>query len=140
MTALLSATEARELLAASIAGRLPDTRGRFGPFGGRYIPETLVPAFERLEAGVREHLRSDDFQAEFRAELADWVGRPTALTFAKTLSERWGAEVWLKREDLAHTGAHKVNNAIGQALLAKRLGAERVIDRWLGGRTRYAGA
>jgi len=127
MTALLSATEARELLAASIAGRLPDTRGRFGPFGGRYIPETLVPAFERLEAGVREHLRSDDFQAEFRAELADWVGRPTALTFAKTLSERWGAEVWLKREDLAHTGAHKVNNAIGQALLAKRLGAERVI-------------
>jgi len=127
MTALLSRTEARELLAASIAGRLPDARGRFGPFGGRYIPETLVPAFEKLESGVREHLGSDDFQAEFRAELADWVGRPTALTFAKTLSERWGAEVWLKREDLAHTGAHKINNAIGQALLAKRLGAERVI-------------
>ncbi|ANO53369.1 tryptophan synthase subunit beta [Woeseia oceani] len=108
-------------------GELPDERGRFGPFGGRYIPETLVPAFERLEQGVRKFLHDDDFQKEFRAELHNWVGRPTALTPAPTLSARWGCDVWLKREDLAHTGAHKINNAIGQALLAKRLGAKRVI-------------
>jgi tryptophan synthase beta chain len=115
------------LLEAEIAGELPDDRGRFGPFGGRYVPETLVPAFERLEEGVREHLHADDFQAEFRKELREWVGRPTALSHAPRLSELWGADVWLKREDLAHTGAHKINNAIGQALLAKRLGAKRVI-------------
>jgi tryptophan synthase beta chain len=127
MKSLLEAGEASALLEASIAGTLPDERGRFGPFGGRYVPETLVPAFERLEAGVREHLHSDAFQEEFRAELRGWVGRPTALTFAPRLSRRWGAEVWLKREDLAHTGAHKINNAIGQALLAKKLGVKRVI-------------
>jgi len=121
------ATEASALLDASIAGTLPDKRGRFGPFGGRYVPETLVPAFERLEAGIAEHLHSEEFQAAFRSELQNWVGRPTALTFAPRLSERWGAEIWLKREDLAHTGAHKINNAIGQALLAKRIGAKRII-------------
>ncbi len=112
---------------ASLAGEMPDDRGRFGPFGGRYVPETLVPAFETLEAGVRDHLHSADFQADFARELREWVGRPTALSFAPRLSEAWGVEVWLKREDLAHTGAHKINNAIGQALLAKRLGARRVI-------------
>ena len=127
MSAVLSADEAKTLLSFSIAGKLPDDRGRFGPFGGRYVPETLVPAFERLEQGIAEHLHTDDFQSEFRSELKHWVGRPTALTFAPRLSERWGAEVWLKREDLAHTGAHKINNAIGQALLAKRLGAKRII-------------
>jgi len=127
MSALLNADEARLLLDASIAGTLPDERGRFGPFGGRYVPETLVPAFELLERGVAKHLHADDFQTEFRAELQNWVGRPTALTHASRLSKRWGAEVWLKREDLAHTGAHKINNAIGQALLAKRLGAKRII-------------
>jgi tryptophan synthase beta chain len=127
MSAVLNADEANKLLDASIAGTLPDERGRFGPFGGRYVPETLVPAFERLEQGIAEHLHTDDFQSEFRSELQNWVGRPTALTFAPRLSERWGAEVWLKREDLAHTGAHKINNAIGQALLARRLGAKRII-------------
>ncbi len=127
MSAVLDTDEAIALLDASIAGTLPDERGRFGPFGGRYVPETLMPAFERLEQGIAEHLYTDKFQAELRAELKDWVGRPTALTFAPRLSERWGAKVWLKREDLAHTGAHKINNAIGQALLAKRLGAKRVI-------------
>jgi tryptophan synthase beta chain len=110
-----------------LQGALPDERGRFGPFGGRYVPETLAPAFERLEEGVRRHLPSAEFQQDFRRELRDWVGRPTALTHAPALSRRWGAEVWLKREDLAHTGAHKINNAIGQALLAARLGARRVI-------------
>jgi len=127
MKSLLDAEQAETLRRAALAGELPDARGRFGPFGGRYVPETLVPAFERLEAGVREHLSSDAFQAEFRAELRDWVGRPTALTHAPRLSERWGADVWLKREDLAHTGAHKINNAIGQALLAKRLGVRQII-------------
>ena len=127
MSAILKEGEADELLRKELAGELPDERGRFGPFGGRYVPETLVPAFERLEAGVREHLHEPSFQAEYRRELREWVGRPTALTHAPRLSERWGADVWLKREDLAHTGAHKINNAIGQAILAKRLGAKRVI-------------
>ncbi|MGI9233539.1 MAG: tryptophan synthase subunit beta [Woeseiaceae bacterium] len=124
---MLQTDEISALLDATLRGELPDDRGRFGPFGGRYVPETLVPAFERLEKGVTEHLHEVSFQAEFRKELKEWVGRPTALTFAPRLSERWGAEVWLKREDLAHTGAHKINNAIGQAILAKRLGAKRVI-------------
>jgi tryptophan synthase beta chain len=127
MTFALPAAEAQALLDATLRGELPDDRGRFGPFGGRYVPETLVPAFERLEQGVREHLHDAGFQAEFQRELREWVGRPTALTHAPRLSEHWGTEVWLKREDLAHTGAHKINNAIGQALLAKRLGARRVI-------------
>ena len=127
MKSLLEAFDKEQLLEASIEGRLPDARGRFGPFGGRYVPETLVPAFERLEQGIREHLHSEEFQQALGRQLREWVGRPTALTFAPRLSERWGTEVWLKREDLAHTGAHKINNAIGQALLAKRLGAHRVI-------------
>jgi tryptophan synthase beta chain len=127
MSNLFAADEAQQLLDAAIKGDMPDDRGRFGPFGGRYVPETLVPAFDRLEAGVKEHLHDPVFQAEFQKELREWVGRPTALTFAPQLSRAWGAEVWIKREDLAHTGAHKINNAIGQALLAKRLGAKRVI-------------
>ncbi len=127
MSSMFNEDEAAALLQAAIDGDLPDERGRFGPFGGRYVPETLVPAFERLEQGVKEHLHEPGFQAQFQRELREWVGRPTALTFAPRLSERWGAEVWLKREDLAHTGAHKINNAIGQAILAKRLGAKQVI-------------
>jgi tryptophan synthase beta chain len=127
MRSKLGADEASALLKAAIKGELPDERGRFGPFGGRYVPETLVPAFERLEEGVRRYLHEADFQNEYRRELREWVGRPTALSRAPRLSARWGTEVWLKREDLAHTGAHKINNAIGQALLAKRLGAKRVI-------------
>src|ERR1700757_4727449 len=98
-------SEAKKMLAALIAGKLPDERGRFGPFGGRYVPETLIPPLERLARGVREQLQ----------------------THAARLSARWGAQVWLKREDLAHTGAHKINNAIGQALLARRLGARRIV-------------
>jgi tryptophan synthase beta chain len=115
------------LLAQVLRGAFPDGRGRYGPFGGRYVPETLVPALDRLEAGLREHLREPGFRAEFESELRTWVGRPTPLTLARELSRRWGAEVWLKREDLAHTGAHKINNSIGQALLAKRLGAKRIV-------------
>ena len=124
MSTPMPAIDARQLLADSIAGRFPDARGRFGPFGGRYVPETLIPALERLESGMRTHLHSRKFQERFTRELASWVGRPTALTHAARLSKAWGAQVWLKREDLAHTGAHKINNALGQALLAQELGAQ----------------
>ncbi len=115
------------LLADTLRGAFPDARGRYGPYGGRYVPETLVPALDRLEQGVHRFLADPTFRAEFEAELRNWVGRPTALTHARELSRRWGAAVWLKREDLAHTGAHKINNAIGQALLARRLGAKRIV-------------
>jgi tryptophan synthase beta chain len=127
MNAQSSALDPATLLAEWIAGRFPDERGRFGPFGGCYVPETLIPALERLGEGVRTHLHSPKFQERFRQELSSWVGRPTALTYAARLSQAWGARVWLKREDLAHTGAHKINNAIGQALLAQELGAKRII-------------
>jgi tryptophan synthase beta chain len=110
-----------------LAGRLPDERGRFGEFGGRFVPETLMPSLGLLEAGARGALADPTFREAFEAELRDWVGRPTPLTRAGRLGEAWGAEVWLKREDLSHTGAHKINNAIGQALLARRMGARRVI-------------
>jgi hypothetical protein len=112
---------------ADLAGSIPRRAGRFGPFGGRYVPETLVPALDRLEQGIRDVLPDPAFKAELDEQLRTWVGRPTPLSFARQLSRRWGAEVWLKREDLAHTGAHKINNAIGQALLAKRLGAKRIV-------------
>jgi tryptophan synthase beta chain len=115
------------LLRALIAGELPDERGRFGPYGGQYVPETLMPAVTRLAAGVREILPGESFRLEFADQLKNWVGRPTALTHAPNLGERWGADVWFKREDLAHTGAHKINNAIGQALLARALGAKRIV-------------
>jgi tryptophan synthase beta chain len=127
MRAALTTAEAAALLERELAGQFPDPRGRFGPYGGRYVPETLVPALERLEAGVRRWLADPQFKAELDDQLATWVGRPTPLSHAPTLSRRWGAEVYLKREDLAHTGAHKINNAIGQALLARRLGARRVV-------------
>jgi tryptophan synthase beta chain len=127
MSATAASPDADRLLAEALAGHFPDARGRFGPFGGRYVPETLIPALERLERGVREHLHAGDFEKELAAQLTGWVGQPNALTFAPRLSSRWGANVWLKREDLAHTGAHKINNAIGQALLARRLGARRIV-------------
>ena len=113
--------------AAVVQAAMPDAKGRYGAFGGRYVPETLVPALDRLQEGIDRHLHHPGFQAEFKHELKTWVGRPTALSPAPALSKRWGAQVWLKREDLAHTGAHKINNAVGQTLLAKRLGAKRII-------------
>ena len=116
-----------ELLQALLDGRFPDDRGRFGPYGGRFVPETLVPALDRLEAGIRDHLKDPGFQSCLGAELRDWAGRPTALTPAPALGKAWGAEVWLKREDLAHTGAHKINNALGQAMLARLIGATRIV-------------
>ncbi|GMU81279.1 MAG: tryptophan synthase beta chain 1 [Planctomycetota bacterium] len=107
---------------------LPDERGYFGAFGGRYVPETLMHALAQLESAYREARDDADFQAELAALLREFVGRPTPLYFARRLSERLGgARIYLKREDLAHTGAHKINNAVGQALLARRLGKRRVI-------------
>jgi tryptophan synthase beta chain len=106
---------------------LPDERGRFGTYGGRYVPEVLIPALEEL-AEAWEALRGDpSFRGELDALARNFVGRPTPVTEAGRLSEEVGYRVWLKREDLAHTGAHKINNALGQVLLARRLGKERII-------------
>ena len=107
---------------------LPNDRGRFGPFGGRYVPETLIPALDELKLAYQEAAQDDGFQAEFHHYLKTFVGRPSLLYYAENLSyELGGAKVYLKREDLNHTGAHKINNTIGQALLAKRLGKKRII-------------
>jgi tryptophan synthase beta chain len=106
---------------------LPDERGRFGRFGGRYVPEVLIPALDEL-ANAWSELRDDaTFRAELDALLHDYVGRPSPLTFASRLSEELGYRLWLKREDLNHTGAHKINNTLGQVLLARRLGKRRII-------------
>ena len=106
---------------------VPDARGRFGTFGGRYVPEVLIPALDELAAAWSELREDPGFRTELATLASDFVGRPTPITRATRLSERVGVEVWLKREDLAHTGAHKINNALGQALLAKRLGKQRII-------------
>jgi len=119
------ATETRQEPPASA---LPDAHGRFGQFGGRYAPETLMPALDELEASYRDARQDPAFQAELDRLLADYVGRPTPLYFAPNLTAHaGGARIYLKREDLAHTGAHKINNALGQGLLAQRMGKRRVI-------------
>ena len=100
---------------------------RFGPYGGRYVPEVLIPALDELSAAWSEARDDPEFRAELSALLRDYVGRPTPLYRAERLSARVGRRVYLKREDLAHTGAHKINNAVGQALLARRMGKPRVI-------------
>ena len=102
--------------------------GRFGVYGGRYVPETLVAALDELEHAYEEAKADAAFQAELSSLLKDYAGRPTPLYFAKRLTEQLGgAKIYLKREDLLHTGAHKINNALGQGLLAKRMGKKRVI-------------
>ncbi len=105
----------------------PDARGRFGDFGGRFVPESLMAALDELEREYRIALKDDAFIAELRKQERDYSGRPTPLYFAERLSKRVGARVYLKREDLAHTGAHKINNALGQGLLAQRMGKKRII-------------
>jgi tryptophan synthase beta chain len=106
----------------------PDARGRFGPFGGQYVPETLMSALAELESAYLEAQADDAFQAQLSALLRDYAGRSTPLYFASRLTERLGgARIYLKREDLAHTGAHKINNALGQGLLAGRMGKPRVV-------------
>ena len=107
---------------------VPDASGRFGRFGGRYVPETLIAALDELAEAYREARRDPAFLGEVDRLLREYVGRPTQLTHAPRLSAHaGGASIWLKREDLAHTGAHNINNALGQVLLAKRMGKKRII-------------
>jgi tryptophan synthase beta chain len=106
----------------------PDASGHFGPYGGSFVAETLVHALDELKAAYEEVRHDADFQAEFRSELKHFVGRPSPIYHAaRTSRELGGAQIYLKREDLNHTGAHKINNTIGQALLARRMGKKRVI-------------
>ncbi len=111
----------------SFGRRDPDARGYFGAYGGRFVPETLVAPVAELERAYLEARRDPAFRAELTALLADYAGRPTPLQEARRLSNAIGARVFLKREDLAHTGAHKINNALGQALLVQRMGKRRVV-------------
>ncbi len=105
----------------------PDATGRFGRFGGRFVPETLVPACAELEAAFRQAWSDDAFRAEYRELLTGYAGRPSALTECRNLSERLGLRLLLKREDLNHTGSHKINNVLGQTLLARRMGKTRIV-------------
>ena len=108
--------------------RRPDTGGHYGRYGGRYVAETLMPALLALEQAYRRALDNPRFDAEFRSLLRDYVGRPSPLYLARRLTEAWGgARIYLKREDLNDTGAHKINNTIGQALLARRMGKTRLM-------------
>jgi len=108
--------------------KLPDNFGRYGDFGGRFVPETLMPAIHQLEKEYLLSQSDEEFQIELRNLLNTFVGRPTELYFAENLTKKLsGAQIYLKREDLAHTGAHKINNALGQGLLAKRMGKNRII-------------
>src|SRR5438067_10531891 len=107
---------------------LPDARGRFGPYGGRYVPETLMHALGQLTEQYEQARRDAGFQRQFQYYLHQYVGRPSRLYFAERLTkEAGGARIYLKREDLNHTGAHKINNALGQTLLAQRMGKSRII-------------
>ncbi len=108
--------------------RWPDERGRFGPYGGRFVPETLMPALDELEARYLQARNDPAFQAELDRLFHTYVGRPTPITHARRLSQHLGgAQIYLKREDLAHSGAHKINNALGQALLVQRMGKQRIV-------------
>jgi len=108
--------------------KLPDKSGHFGQFGGKYVPETLMPILTELEKAYAHYKNDREFKEEFAYYLRDYVGRPNPLYFAEKLTKRLGgAKIYLKREDLNHTGAHKINNTIGQGLLAKRMGKKRVI-------------
>jgi tryptophan synthase beta chain len=116
-----------------VLSTLPDKLGRFGQFGGQYVPETLMSALAELETAFKHYQTDPTFQTEFQQLLQDYVGRATPLYFAERLSDRYrnsdgtGPQIYLKREDLNHTGAHKINNALGQVLLAKRMGKQRII-------------
>jgi tryptophan synthase beta chain len=112
----------------SVTRQVPDAAGRYGPFGGRYVPETLTRALDQLTAEYEKALRDSSFQAELDGLLAHYVGRPSPLYHARRLSRQGGgAQIYLKREDLNHTGSHKINNTLGQALLTERMGKRRVI-------------
>ena len=126
--AMATDTAATDTAAIDPAAALPDAGGRYGAFGGRYVPETLMAAVAELESAYRRVKVDAGFQARLAGLLASYVGRPTPLYYAENLSRRLGgARIYLKREDLAHTGAHKINNALGQALLAQFMGKGRII-------------
>jgi tryptophan synthase beta chain len=118
---------------SATASQRPDALGRFGQFGGKYVPETLMPALAELETAFNQYRNDPAFQQELEGLLKDYVGRATPLYFAERLTQHYarpdgtGAQIYLKREDLNHTGAHKINNALGQVLLAKRMGKQRII-------------
>lgn len=118
---------------ANAATQHPDALGRFGQFGGKYVPETLMPALSELEQAFQQYSNDPDFQQELQYLLHDYVGRPSPLYFAERLTAHYakpdgsGPQIYLKREDLNHTGAHKINNALAQVLLAKRMGKQRII-------------
>jgi tryptophan synthase beta chain len=108
--------------------KMPNEQGRFGLFGGKFVPETLMSPLEEIEHELKNALADPSFREEYMKHLREYSGRPTALTYAHNLTERYGgAKIYFKREDLNHTGAHKINNAIGQALLAKRMGKKKII-------------
>ncbi len=109
-------------------GKFPDRWGRFGQFGGKFAPEVLMPALEELETHYLALIGNASFQAELKGHLQDYVGRPSPLYFAERLTKHCGgAKIYLKREDLNHTGAHKINNSLGQVLIAKHMGKRRII-------------
>src|SRR5437764_3440786 len=111
-----------------ISPKLPDAQGHFGPYGGRFVPETLMHPLQELEDEYARAQKDPAFQREFEAYLREFCGRPTPLYFAERMTrELGGAKIYLKREDLLHTGAHKINNCIGQILLARRMGKTRII-------------
>ena len=111
-----------------VSDNLPDALGHFGPYGGRFVPETLMPALQELEDEFDRSRNDAEFQKELEYYFTEYAGRPTPLTFAARMTEDLGgAKIYLKREDLLHTGAHKINNAIGQALLTRRMGKKRVV-------------
>src|SRR5580704_1491086 len=114
-------SESREFMTS------PDERGRFGDFGGRFVPEALMPACLELEAAFTEAWRDDAFVDEYHSVLREFAGRPTPVTPLTRLGDALGLRIFAKREDLAHTGSHKINNVIGQTLLTKRMGKRRVI-------------
>lgn len=120
-------------LTTETTAQRPDSLGRFGKFGGKYVPETLMPALFELEAAFHQYRNEPEFQQQLQQLLKDYVGRPSPLYFAERLTEHYakpdgtGPQIYLKREDLNHTGAHKINNALAQALLAKRMGKQRII-------------
>jgi tryptophan synthase beta chain len=119
---------------------MPDARGRFGEYGGRYVPEVLMPALEELEEAMKRFLPDPTFQRELDNYLKDFGGRPTPLYHARNLSQRLGCKIYLKREDLLHGGAHKLNNTLGQALLAKAMGKTRLIAETGAGQHGFAAA
>src|SRR5689334_10155854 len=118
----------KNLKHSSLPPKAPDRRGHFGAFGGRYVSETLMPALLELEKAYAAARRDPKFRREFASYLREYAGRPTRLYFAERLTEKLGgARIYLKREDLCHTGAHKINNTVGQVLLARRMGKKRII-------------